>query len=146
MSLAPHTLRTNRTTSPRKRVGRGNSSQKGTTGGRGIKGQKSRSGGRGGLKLKGLRREILKAPKSRGFKSFKPVAQTVTLKALNAVVTANQVVTPAWLASRGLVRKADLPVKIVSTGTLDKAITVKACVASKTAAAAIEKAGGSLVS
>lgn len=145
MSLAPHTLRSNRTR-PSKRVGRGNSSQKGTTGGRGIKGQKSRSGGRGGLKLKGMRREILKTPKLRGFKSFKPVAQTVTLKVLDAATTANQVVTPAWLVSRGLIRSANAPVKVVSTGTITKAVTLKACLASKTAVAAIEKAGGSLVS
>lgn len=146
MSLAPHTLRTKGTTRGAKRVGRGNGSQKGTTAGRGTKGQKARSGGRGGLKLKGLRREILKAPKSRGFKSFKVEAQTLTLKALNEVVQDKQVVTPAWLVSRGLVRTVDAPIKLVSTGTITKVITLKGCVASKTAVAAIEKAGGSIVS
>ena len=146
MSLAPHTLRSTRTVKGAKRVGRGNSSQKGTTAGRGTKGQKSRTGGRGGLKLKTLRKQILKVPKVRGFKSFKPRAQTVTLKVLEGAVVAKQVVTPAWLVSRGLIRTVAHPVKVVATGTLTKAITLKDCVASKGAMAIIEKAGGTIVS
>ncbi len=146
MSLAPHTLRATRTNKGAKRVGRGNASQKGTTGARGTKGQKSRSGGRGGLKIKTLRKQILKVPKVRGFKSFKPKAQTVTLKALESVVVAKQVVTPAWLVSRGLVRTVANPIKVVATGAITKAITLKDCVASKGAAALIEKVGGSILS
>lgn len=146
MSLAPHTLHSRRSTKGAKRVGRGNSSQKGTTAGRGTKGQKSRTGGRGGMKIMGLRRQLLKIPKSRGFKSFKAVAQTVTLKRIEAVVVDKQIVTPAWLVSRKIIRTVDAPVKVVATGSISKAITLKDCLASKGAIAAIEKAGGSILS
>lgn len=145
MSLAPHTLRSKRA-KPGKRVGRGNGSQKGTTAARGTKGQKSRSGGRGGLKIKGLRKNLMKIPKSRGFKSFKPQAQTVTLHQLDAKVTAGQIVTPKWLAAAGLITSAAKPIKIVATGAITKSVTLKDCLASKGVIAAIEKAGGKIVS
>ena len=144
MSLAPHTLRSKRA-KPGKRVGRGNGSQKGTTAARGTKGQKSRSGGRAGLKIKGLRKNLMKIPKSRGFKSFKPRAQTVPLDQLDAKVAAGQMVTPKWLAAAGLITNVAMPVKIVATGVITKSITLKGCVASKGALAAIEKAGGKIV-
>lgn len=143
--LAPHTLKSNRV-KPGKRVGRGNASQKGTTAARGTKGQKSRSGGRGGLKIKGLRANLLKVPKLRGFKSGRPAAQTVTLAQLESKVTAGQVVTPKWLAARHLVASAAMPVKIVATGAITKPVTVKDCLLSKGALAAVEKAGGKFVS
>ncbi|OGH64835.1 MAG: 50S ribosomal protein L15 [Candidatus Magasanikbacteria bacterium RIFCSPHIGHO2_01_FULL_41_23] len=145
MPLAPHTLSSQRTKSA-KRVGRGNASQKGTTAGRGTKGQKSRSGGRGGLKLKGLRKNIMKIPKLRGFKSFKPQAQTVTLARIEAMVKADQFVTPKWLVAAHIVSSAVLPVKIVATGKITKPVIIKDCLVSKGALAAIEKAGGKIVS
>lgn len=145
MSLAPHTLRVRRTTKAAKRVGRGNASQKGTTAGRGTKGQKARSGGRGGLKFKSLRKQLLKIPKKRGFRSPKPQAQTVTFRRLESVTTAGQVVTPQWLKSVGIVRRADQVVKIVATGALTKPVTIRGCVLSKTALAALEKVGGKIV-
>ncbi len=51
---------------PKKRVGRGNASGKGSYSGRGLKGQRSRSGGKKGLKLRGLRRLSKRLPKLRG--------------------------------------------------------------------------------
>lgn len=143
--LAPHTLSSKRAR-PGKRVGRGNGSQKGTTGARGTKGQKSRSGGRAGLKLKGLRKGLMKIPKSRGFKSFKSRAQVITLKQLDAKVSAGQIVTAKWLAMVGLIVDANGLVKIVATGTITKPITLKDCVASKGALEAITKVGGTIVS
>lgn len=145
MSLAPHTLRVRRTTKGAKRVGRGNASQKGTTAGRGTKGQKARSGGRGGLKIKSLRKQLLKIPKKRGFTSPKPKAQTVTFRRLESMTVAGQVVTPVWLKSVGIIRRADQTVKIVATGALTKPVTVRGCVLSKTALAALEKVGGKVV-
>lgn len=145
MTLAPHTIKDDSRSKPAKRVGRGNASQKGTTAGRGTKGQKSRAGGRGGLKLKGMRKGIMKIPKVRGFKSHHPKVQTLTLKQLDAHTKAGQMVTPKWLASTGLVASSSLAVKIVGNNVVSKSLTVKGCLASKGAAAAIEKAGGKLV-
>lgn len=145
MSLAPHTLSVSRTSKRAKRVGRGNASQKGTTAGRGTKGQKARTGGRGGLKVMSLRKQLLKIPKSRGFKSPKPKAVTVTFRRLESVTTAGQVVTPVWLKSVGIIARTDRTVKIVATGALTKPVTIRGCVLSKTALVALEKVGGKIV-
>lgn len=127
-----------------KRVGRGNASQKGTTAARGMKGQTARSGGqRGGARL-ALRRTILKAPKLRGFKSLSPKKEVVTLAKLDKICKDGDVVTPTYLKQKGAIGSVANGVKILSTGTLSKKITLKGCLASKTAAEVIEKAGGSL--
>ena len=136
-----------RTTKNRKqkRVGRGRGSGKGKTSGRGTKGQKARTGGRGGLKLKGLKQNLLKVPKSRGFKSHRPQPATVTLGALNRHYEAGAKITPGGLAKDKVVSTGAAGVKIVATGEIGKALTVSGCLVSKTAAAAIEKAGGKIV-
>ncbi len=144
MTLAPHTLKSTARTKPAKRVGRGNSSQKGTTAGRGTKGQKSRAGGRGGLKLKGFRKSLLKIPKVRGFKSHRPRVQIITVKQLEHHAKVGHLVTPKWLASIGLVQNPLLSVKIVGNTPVTKVITMKGCLASKGAALIIEKAGGTI--
>ncbi len=146
MALSIHTLTPGkRTQKPARRVGRGNSTQKGTTAGKGTKGQKARSGARGGLKLKGFRQSLLKVPKVRGFKSNKPRPETVSLATLERVCQGGEVVTPYWLHKKGLVPSVANGVKILRTGELTKKITVEGCIASKGAVAAIEKAGGVLV-
>lgn len=127
-----------------KRVGRGNASQKGTTAARGMKGQTARSGGqRGGARL-ALRRTILKAPKLRGFKSLVPKKEIVTLSKLDKICKDGDVVTPTYLKKKGVIGTVANGVKILSTGALTKKITLKGCLASKSAMEAIEKVGGSL--
>lgn len=127
-----------------KRVGRGNASQKGTTAARGMKGQTARSGGqRGGARL-GFRRSLLKVPKLRGFKSLSPKKEIITLSNLEKVCQSGDVVSPVYLKRKGLIKTTANGVKILSTGALTKKIRVQGCLASKSAAEAIEKAGGSL--
>ncbi|OGH60184.1 MAG: 50S ribosomal protein L15 [Candidatus Magasanikbacteria bacterium RIFCSPHIGHO2_01_FULL_33_34] len=128
----------------KKRVGRGNASQKGTTAGRGMKGQKARSGGKGGLALKGFKRSLQKVPKIRGFNSLKPKKQTITLSVLERVAKDGDVVTPKYLKKMGVIDKPQFGVKVIATGELKKKITLKGCFASKMAVVAIEKAGGKL--
>ena len=113
MTLQAHTLHlpAGARKRPKKRVGRGAGSGFGTTAGRGTKGQKARSGGRGGLKRKGLKPSLQKIPKVRGFKSFAPRMQMITLAVLAAHCRSNETITPKLLEKRGLIRDAHRLVK-----------------------------------
>lgn len=71
MSIKLHNLQSVIKTKPKKRVGRGNGSGKGTYSGRGIKGQRARAGGSGGLKKRSIMKQLIKkTPKIGGFKSL----------------------------------------------------------------------------
>lgn len=147
MTLQAHTLHlpSGARKRPKKRVGRGAGSGFGTTAGRGTKGQKARSGGRGGLKRKGMKPSLQKIPKLRGFRSFAPRMQVVTLAMLSARCQPNETVTPKLLKKRGLIGDADLQVKVVATGRMTIPIKLQGCLLSKGAIAAFEKAGGTVV-
>lgn len=102
------------TTRKGKRVGRGNSSGKGTYSGRGLKGQKSRSGvSRFKLKRLGMKKNLLKIPKVRGFKSLNPKNQVVSVTKINDNFKDNEVVNVQILWEKKIVSKKDLPVKIL---------------------------------
>lgn len=97
-----------------KRLGRGDGSGKGTYSGRGLKGQKSRAGvSRFKLKRLGMKKNLLKIPKVRGFKSFKPKNQVVSVLKINENFKDNDTVNVNVLWEKGLVGKKDLPVKIL---------------------------------
>lgn len=146
MSLTPHSIApSNGSKQSTKRVGRGNSSQKGTYSGRGGKGQTARSGGRKGNKLRSLKRVAQQAPKLRGFKSQTSKKETVGVGQIARITKAGDLVTPLLLKQKGIIGTLDNGVKIVLSGEISHAVTIKGCVASKTALAAIEKAGGNLV-
>ncbi len=127
----------------RKRVGRGNSAGGGTTAGRGTKGQHSRVGkgrkhGFEGGQVPLLRRQ----PKLGGFKA--PRAKTyevINLASLDALDAGSY--TVADLKQKRLVRKGDL-VKVLGTGSVTKKLSLEVHAASKSAKAAITKAGGSV--
>lgn len=90
----------------------------------------------------GLKPSIQKVPKKRGFRSHRAKPVTMTLAMIHRVATDGDVVTPWYLAERGLLAHRDEQVKVVATGLLEKKITLQGCLASKGAVAAIEKAGG----
>ncbi len=133
------------------RVGRGG--KRGKTSGRGTKGQNARAGHRKRPEMRDL---IKKLPKLRGHGqnrsrtvrirvSYVPV----NLAALESAFAAGDTVTPATLAKKGLVGARGgriRAVKILGTGELTKALSVSDVIASAAAKAAIEKAGGSLIS
>ncbi|MHB8904427.1 MAG: 50S ribosomal protein L15, partial [Patescibacteria group bacterium] len=96
----------------KKRVGRGNASGHGTYSTRGLKGQKSRSGV-SNLKRLGMKKQLLKIPKVRGFKSLKPKNQVVSVKAINANFKDNEIVNPISLFEKKLISSASEPVKIL---------------------------------
>ncbi len=128
----------------KKRVGRGNGSGRGTYSGRGLKGQRSRSGGKSGTKRRGFKMSLQKIPKLRGFKSMAPKKETVTLSMLEKVCNNDDVVTPFFLEDKGIISKPKVGVKIVASGVITKKLQIKNCLATKGAAEAIEKVGGSI--
>ncbi len=146
MSLTPQTIKSNHGSQrSKKRLGRGNGSQKGTYSGRGMKGQRSRSGGKGGGKLRGLKQMLQKVPKLRGFKSLQAKKATVDLVTLSRITKEGDFVTPYSLNKNGVVKNPKTGVKIVGSSAMAHKITIKGCELSKASLQAIEKAGGTIV-
>jgi len=127
----------------RKRVGRGPGSGHGKTATRGMKGQKARSGGGKGPGFEGGQTPIYRRlPKLPGFKNpFKKVYELVNVDQLN-IFDSGSVVDAQVLQQAGLIKKANLPVKVLGRGELEKSLTVKADEFSGSAVRKIEAAGG----
>lgn len=128
----------------KKRVGRGNAS-KGTYAGRGLKGQRSRSGGKSGLKRIGARDWLMKIPKKKGFKSPHQKPAWITVAKLDRKCGEKEVITPHLLKKKGLVDTIQHGVKILGTGPVQQAMSVKGFYISENAKKAIEKAGGKIL-
>lgn len=128
----------------RKRVGRGDSSGRGTYSGRGIKGQKSRSGRKPKLGFEGGQTRLIKRlPRRRGFTNiFRKEYSAVNLRDLERFEAGTEV-TPELLKQSRVIRSVRRPVKVLASGNLTKALTVKAHRFSATAKERIEAAGGS---
>jgi large subunit ribosomal protein L15 len=126
-----------------KRVGRGAGSGHGTFSGRGCKGNKARAGFGVRPGFEGGQLPIIKRlPEKRGFTNlFKKEVSVVNVSALNCFEAGSEV-TPAELVAQGLIKSADVAVKILAGGELDRALTVKANSFSEAAKAKIEAAGG----
>ena len=130
---------------PKKRVGRGNASGKGTYSGRGIKGQRARSGGSSGLKKRSYMQQFIKkTPKLGGFISLKRKPVTVTLEKLSQCFSDGDKVNKESLAQKKLIETGE-SAKIVATGTLDKKLTIEHVLLSKKAAEKITTAGGAVI-
>ncbi|AJA79902.1 50S ribosomal protein L15 [Levilactobacillus brevis] len=124
----------------RNRVGRGDSSGNGKTAGRGQKGQKARSKTR--LGFEGGQMPLYRRIPKRGFTNInRKEFAVVNLSALN-VFDDGAEVTPAALVGAGIVKNEKAGIKILGNGELSKKLTVKAAKFSKSAAEAIEAAGG----
>jgi len=128
----------------RKRVGRGDASGRGTYSGRGLKGQKSRSGRKPKLGFEGGQTRLIKRlPRRRGFTNiFRKEYSAVNLRDLERFEAGTEV-TPELLKQSRVVRSLRRPVKVLASGELTKALTVKAHKFSVTAKEKIEAAGGS---
>ncbi len=125
----------------RKRVGRGIGSGLGKTAGRGHKGLKARSGGSVRPGFEGGQMPLQRRLPKFGFTSRKSlVSQEVRSYELAAVEA--DVIDLAALKAAGLVRKSTLHVKVMLSGELTRAVTLKGIKASKGAVAQIEAAGG----
>ena len=128
-------------THAQRRVGRGIGSGIGKTGGRGHKGQKSRAGGFHKVGFGGGQMPLQRRLPKRGFKSLtaKFNAQ-VTLSELNQVAVDE--IDVFTLKQAGLIAANAEVVKVITSGSLKKAVTLKGIKATKGAKTAIEAAGG----
>jgi large subunit ribosomal protein L15 len=127
----------------KRRVGRGIGSGLGKTAGRGHKGQKSRSGGFHRAGFEGGQMPMYRRLPKRGFKSRSVgLNAEVTLAALSALEATE--VDLLVLKEAGLVGELVRKVKVIKSGELTRAVTLKAINATAGAKAAIEAAGGSI--
>jgi len=125
----------------RKRVGRGIGSGLGKTGGRGHKGQKSRSGGFHKVGFEGGQMPLQRRLPKRGFAS-RTARYNAEVRLYQLDVMSADVIDLELLKSAGVVGHDTRKVKIINTGELGRAITVKGLAVTKGAKAAIEAAGG----
>jgi large subunit ribosomal protein L15 len=134
----------------RKRIGRGIGSGKGKTGGRGGKGQTARSG----VRIKGFEGGQMplhrRLPK-RGFRNTKFALKLneINLGRLQEAIDAGRLdaagkVDAAALVKAGILRRAKDGVRVLGNGELKAKIALSVYGASKSAVAAVEKAGGSV--
>ena len=136
-------------TKKRLRVGRGAGSGKGKTGGRGIKGQKSRSGVALNAYEGGQMPLYMRLPK-RGFtkpnrKQFAVVNLGLIQKFVDAKkLDAKKEITEDLLVESGLVRRKLDGIRVLAKGEITAKLKLAVTGASKSAVAAVEKAGGSL--
>lgn len=128
-------------TSNRKRVGRGIGCGWGKTCARGHKGQKSRSGGFNKVGFEGGQMPLQRRLPKVGFTSrVGRVSAEIRLHELTGLDV--DVIDVNSLKAANLVAKNILNVKVMLSGSIDKAVTLKGIKVSKGAKAAIEAAGG----
>ncbi len=125
----------------RKRVGRGIGSGHGKTGGRGHKGQKSRSGGFHKIGFEGGQMPLQRRLPKVGFSSAL-ARQTGEIFLYHLGAIKGDVVDMDSIRAAGLINSAIKRVKLVNTGEIDRAVTVRGIRVTKGAAKAIEAAGG----
>ncbi|HWQ76393.1 MAG TPA: 50S ribosomal protein L15 [Syntrophomonas sp.] len=127
-----------------KRVGRGIGSGHGKTSTRGHKGQKARSGGSIRPGFEGGQMPLQRRIPKRGFTNiFKKEWSIVNVKDLN-IFDEGAVVTAAMLKQAGLIKKLDLPVKLLGDGEVEKQLTVQVQKASQQAEDKIVAKGGKI--
>ncbi len=124
-----------------RRVGRGMGSGSGKTAGRGDKGQKSRSGGHLKIGFEGGQMPLQRRLPKRGFRSrMAGKSAHVRLDELSRV--AGSVVDLVSLRDAALIGHKIERVKVIASGRIDRAVTLKGVEATRGARAEIEKAGG----
>ena len=125
-----------------KRLGRGQGSGQGKTSGKGHKGQNARSGGGVAIGFEGGQTPFFKSMPKRGFTNFTRIEYAiVNLSDLNRFEEGTTV-NAELLKQAGIVKKHLDGLKVLGNGKLEKKINVTCNRISKSAQAAIEKAGG----
>jgi large subunit ribosomal protein L15 len=128
---------------PRRRVGRGASAGQGKTCGRGTKGQRARKGGYHKVGFEGGQMPLQRRMPKVGFRSaMKRSRAEVRLSELAKVEGA--LVDLAALLKAGVVPLGTERAKVVLSGALTRAVTLKGVAVTKGARAAIEAAGGKI--
>ena len=128
---------------PRLRVGRGASAGQGKTCGRGVKGQRARKGGYHKVGFEGGQMPLQRRLPKTGFRSaIKATRAEVRLSDLEALKA-------GLIDLKALIDAKVVPVhteraKVIQSGELKKAVTLKGVAVTKGARAVIEAAGGKI--
>jgi len=125
---------------PRLRVGRGASAGQGKTSGRGVKGQRARKGGYHKVGFEGGQMPLQRRLPKVGFRS--KIKATRAQVRLHELAKLDGVVDLAALKKAGVVPEFAERAKVILSGELKKALTLKGVSATKGARAAVEAAGG----
>jgi large subunit ribosomal protein L15 len=127
----------------RKRVGRGIGSGTGKTCGRGHKGQKSRSGGFHKVGFEGGQMPLQRRLPKVGFSSY--LSRITAELRLNELESLDlDVIDINALQAANLISKGTKRAKVIASGEIKKAVTLKGIRVTKGARAAIEAAGGKI--
>ena len=125
-----------------KRIGRGHGSGNGKTAGKGHKGQKARAGHGMRAGFEGGQMPLQRRVPKRGFNNiFAEEWVAINVSALE-VFEDGTVVDADALKAKGIIKKANLPVKVLGNGKLTKKLEVKLNAYSASAAEKIAAAGG----
>jgi large subunit ribosomal protein L15 len=131
-------------TKKNKRIGRGIGSGHGKTSTKGHKGQHARSGANFRAWFEGGQMPLQRRIPKTGFKNiFKQEYQVVNVGDLGRVSKGK--VVPEDLLKARLIRKKNIPLKILGNGELSKPMEVSAHAFSKGAVQKIEAAGGKVI-
>jgi large subunit ribosomal protein L15 len=127
----------------RLRVGRGASAGQGKTCGRGVKGQRARKGGYHKVGFEGGQMPLQRRLPKSGFRSkIAPSVAEVRLSELAKVT--GDLIDLAALKAANVAPETALRARIVSSGGIARAVTVKGVHVTKGARTAIEAAGGKI--
>ncbi len=134
----------------RHRIGRGIGSGMGKTGGRGGKGQTARSG----VRIKGFEGGQMPLHRRLPKRGFRNTAFAIRLNEINldklqaaidaGALDAKNAIDAAAMVKAGMMRRAKGGVKLLGDGELKAKIDISVWRASKSAIAAVEKAGGTV--
>ncbi len=126
-----------------KRVGRGIGSGSGKTSGSGHKGQKARAGGTVKPGFEGGQMPLQRRVPKFGFTS-RVSFETAEVRLAELAKVSGDEIDVASLKRAGVIRRSVNRVKIVLSGDVDRAFSVRGCGVTQGARAAIEKAGGKI--
>jgi large subunit ribosomal protein L15 len=125
----------------RKRVGRGIGSTDGKTAGRGHKGQKARAGGFHKVGFEGGQMPLQRRLPKRGFASS-TARYNAEVRLYHIAAMEADVIDIEALKKAGVIKHDANKVKVINTGEVGRAVTLRGLAVTKGAKAAIEAAGG----
>lgn len=128
----------------KRRVGRGIGSGLGKTAGRGHKGQHARAGGYHKVGFEGGQMPLQRRLPKRGFHSM-TAQDTAEVRLYALAKVAAEIIDLAALKAAGLVPIFAKKVKVILSGKLDKAVTLRGLALSSGARAALLAAGGTVL-
>ena len=126
-----------------KRLGRGHSAGQGKTSGKGHKGQHARSGGYHKVGFEGGQMPLQRRLPKVGFTS-RMAKYSAELRLHELAIPTADVIDIDVLKKANLVPAFTTKVKVILSGSIDKAVKLQGIAVTKGAREAIEKAGGSI--